>query len=218
MTVLVVLVGEILLGMALGFFISDNRPGLSIEEVKVSSIVFLIATGIVMFTHPEVDVLVFAHLTLGWLLINAAMLGGELIRLKLFQHLRNTIAKKDVQLLVNDFVRLATRFGFTRQECDRQAMEDKLAEVKAQIRKVSKRTARFEDKQISRRIDVVAELCERYFEIAMIVAGEAPGPYRDELLRQWNELGDVLTDISWDTLNHAEANVNLKISAVWHRS
>lgn len=218
MAVIVLLVGEILLGVALGFFISDNRPGLSLEEVKVSSIVFLVTTGIVMLIHPDIDAIVFAHLTLGWLVINTAMLGGELIRLKLFQHLKNTIAKKDVQLQVNDFVRLATRYGFTCQEQDRKAVEAKLAEVQAQIRKVSARAARLEDKQIANRISVVAELCERYYDTALILAEEEPGERRDELLEQWNELGDALTDISWDTLNHAEASINLRLAAVWGRS
>lgn len=213
---LIVLLSEVALGIALGFFLSDNRPGLSLDDVKVSSIVFVVVIGFVMLTHPEANVMVFAHLAIGWALINASMLAGELLRINLFRYVRNAIAKKDVQLLVSDFVRLSTRYGFTGAAGDRENALTKLAEVREQLKKVHRRAERF-DQKITDRLDVIGELCEHYFETAVIVTQETSPQKRDEILRHWGELGNTLTDISWDTLNHAEANINFKISAVWGR-
>lgn len=215
--ILIMLLGEFALGVALGFFVSDSRPGLSVDDLKASSIVFLITTGVVMFSHPDVPAVVFAHLIIGWILISTAMLCGELLRLRLLQYLRNLLAKKDTQLLISDFVHLATRYGFTGAEADREAARAKLAEVKARLEAVNRQAAHFEGKETLNRFTVIGELCNRYYDIAETVTAVQDAQQRAAILEEWRKLGTALTDLSWDALNHAEANIKMRLSLVWSR-
>lgn len=215
LTILTVFPLELLLGIALGFFLSDGKPGMSLDEVKISSLVFLLTNAFVMLTHPEMSVTVFAYLAVSWIAINIGMLLGELIRFSLISRILGIIAKKDVQLKVTEFVRLATRYGFTGYHADYEAAKAQLESVYQELTRVAERAGRMKNSDTGRKLRIIGDLCRQYMDTAEIVCREQEPARKQEALLVWGELGNTLTSLSWDTLNHAEEEIKKKLSRVW---
>jgi hypothetical protein len=209
---------ELALGMVIGFFIADNKPGLSFDDVKTSSLAFLVANAFVMLTTPDLSVTIFALMSISWIVVNLGILAGELIRIGLFRYIIHMIVKKDVQLSISEFVRLTTRYGFTGSPVDLSKSLIHLTTVKESIQQIAKKGSRFASNKDVLRINRLGELCQQYYDVAGVVSREKDMQRKEKILSDWGQLGNTLTELSWDALNHAEVGIKERIQKVWSKS
>lgn len=208
MTLALLVVAEIFLGIVVGFVLSDNKRGLSIEEAKISSILFLLSTAFVFWRNPEMSGVVFAHLAISWFVLIIGVILGETIKMQLISKIVRAIQKKDIQLAVNELVQIAGQVQYSRRSSDTGELYKKLYEVQSMLKTLSHKSKKIQEPAFLEKLHYLFELCEDYTTLSVKIKED----YQNNCLCQeaveaWTAIGKELTSLSWDTLNHAEENV-----------
>lgn len=208
MTLFILLAAEFIFGIVVGFILSDNKKGLSIEEAKMSSVLFLIATAVVLWQNPDMSGSVFAELALSWFVLLAGVLVGELIKMKLISNIIHAIKKKDIQLAMNEMVQLAGEIQYSRRASDSDRLYHKLYEVQGSLKALSEKSKGIQSESFMNKLRYLFELCEDYVGLSITIKGDVhEGKASQDTIDTWLAIGKELTSLSWDTLNHAEENV-----------
>jgi hypothetical protein len=199
---------EIALGAVVGFVLSDNKKGLSVEEVKISSILFLLSTAFVFYDNPQLSGALFAHLAISWFILIIGVLLGEALKMRLIGKIVRSIQKKDIQLAINELVQIATQTQFTKRESDVKELYAKLYKVQEMLHGLARKSKGIQNQSFLEKVKYLFELCEDYVSLSVKIKGDIQeGKQTDSTLTIWENIGKELTSLSWDTLNHAEENV-----------
>lgn len=208
MFILGLIAAEVLLGAVVGFVLSDNKRGLSIEEVKLSSILFLLSTAFVFWQNPELNGQVFAHLAVSWFILIIGVLLGEMLKMRLISKIIRSIQKKDIQVAVNELVQIATKTQFTLKSTDTDSLYRKLYDVQAMLNGLSRKSKGIQNDAFLEKLRYLFELCEDYVSLSVKIGDDIKaGKNNVNAMIIWENIGKELTSLSWDTLNHAEENV-----------
>lgn len=212
MNILILLIAELFLGAIVGFLLSDNRKGLSIEDIKISSILFLIATALVFWENPTMDGTMYAHLAFSWLVLVVGVILGEMVKLRIIKKIISSINKKDIQIAVNELVRLSSEVQYMRRKEDIASLHQKLYEVQNMLNILSKKSKKTQPKEFNQKLYYLFELCEKYVSLSVQLREDsAKGKDVGCTNEEWLLIGRELTSLSWDTLNHAEENVKKEL-------
>lgn len=205
MTFILLVVAELFFGMMVGFILSDNKKGLSIEEIKISSILFLISAAIVFWQNPQLTGIVFTQLALSWFMLTVGVLLGEMLKMRLISNIVRTIQKKDIQLAINELVQFASQ---TQHTGDLDSLHKKLYEVQDMLRGLAKKSEGIQSTSFLNKLRYLFELCEDYVSLSVKLQRDIKaGKQSTDMTGNWLAIGQELTGLSWDTLNHAEENV-----------
>lgn len=212
MTFLIIVALELVVGSIVGFVLSDNKEGLSLEEVKISSILFLIATAVVFWHNPQLNGIVFTELALSWFILTGGVILGELIKMKIIFNIVQTIKKKDIQLAINELVQVAARTQHMNRASDKDTLQKKLYEVQTMLNALARRSEQEQSKAFLKKLRYLFQLCEDYTNLSINLRADAKeGNMNESLLESWNAIGEELTSLSWDTLNHAEEHMKCEL-------
>jgi hypothetical protein len=205
MVLTILILSELFLGAIVGFVLSDNKRGLSLEEIKISSIIFLLANAFVFWQNPDAKGIVFAHLAISWFVLTFGVLIGEAIKMRLIRSIVNTIHKKDIQLAINELVQMAAHSRFTRQDTDRAELITKRNQVQHMLHTLIEKSKGIQNEDFTQKLIYLNDLCESYVKLSFLMWDDMKnGHVNSELIEQWTKVGQSLTGVSWDTLNHAE--------------
>lgn len=208
MMFLTIIALELVIGCIVGFVLSDNKEGLSLEEVKISSILFLIATAVVFWHNPQLNGIVFTELALSWFILTGGVILGELLKMKIIFNIIQTIKKKDIQLAINELVQVAARTQHMNRASDKDSLQKKLYEVQTMLNALARRSEKVQSKEFLKKLRYLFQLCEDYTNLSVSLRADVQkGDINVSLMDSWNAIGEELTNLSWDTLNHAEEHV-----------
>lgn len=205
MTFAILLVAEVILGLMVGFILSDNKKGLSIEEIKLTSILFLITTAIVFWQNPELSGVVFVQLAVSWFILAMSVILGEMLKMRLICKIIRAIHKKDIQLAINELVQLAGATQYEPAGSDPKSLYHKLYDVQGMLQALAKKSKGVQSEAFLQKLYYLFELCEDYVSLTVKLKGDKSTP--PDARTTWMSIGKELTNLSWDTLNHAEENV-----------
>lgn len=206
---------ELLLGSALGFFLSDSRKGLSLKDVGLSSIVFIVVNIIMTLINPQTYSQLFGTLIIGWLSIMGGLLIGELAKLKILDRIIHDFAKKDVQTAIAELIG-STNEWVSQQELNRQdQVKVQLSLTQEKLSQFADRTTHLHQNQDTiQRINLMSTLCQNYVEAARTICTEPDTNHKQAMLCQLNETGSALKTLSTDTLTYAEDEMKRAVTMV----
>lgn len=212
----VIFMVELLFGAIVGFLLCDNKKGLSIDEIKFSSVMFLLANAFVFWKDKDVPAAIFAHLAISWFILIVGVLIGESIRMRLIRSILRTIQKKDIQVAINEMVQLASYIGYRRRNSDITNLEEKLDEVRAMLDSLSAKGCYENNATFKNNIQYLHELCDSYVELSMTIWQDfSKEEEQGDKLQLWESIGNELKSVSWDTLNHAEEHMVKYLSRIF---
>lgn len=212
MTFIILFLAELLLGAIVGFILSDNRKGLSIEDIKISSILFLVATAFVFWDNPTITGATYAQLAFSWFVLIIGVILGELIKMRMIKRIVSSIKKKDIQIAINELVALASQTQHLRRREDIDILYKKLYEVQNMLHALSVKSKKTQTKEFIHKLQYLFELCEDYVSLSVKLREDSTKGTDAECLNEsWVAIGRELTSLSWDTLNHAEENVKKEL-------
>lgn len=208
MNFIILFAAELVLGGIVGFILSDNRKGLSIEEIRISSVLFLLSTAIVFWKNPEISGRVYASLAFSWIVLIIGVLLGELVKMRIINKIISSINKKDIQIAINELVQMASQSQLLKRDSDRDALYKKLYEVQNLLHLLANKSKRTQTQAFLDKLHYLFELCEDYVSLSIKLCDKTMGEQDTECLKvTWLSIGEELTSLSWDTLNHAEQNI-----------
>ncbi len=212
--ILILMPIEFVVGAIIGFFLCDKQEGLSIDEIKLGSIVFLIANAFVYYQNPEMPGLTIVHLIVSWIMLSIGLIVGEGFRLKIIRNVIQTIHKKDVQLSIANFIQAITRVTYCNINRDNRDLADasaKLDIVYTQLDKLIDKARKLNDQGLTDKFSSIKSLCSYYADYSKYVCSEPDSLKRSEMMHNWVSIGEELSNLSWDTLNHAEENIKIHL-------
>lgn len=204
---------ELIMGAIVGFILCDNKRGLSMDEIKFSTILFVLANAFVFWKNPDAKAIIFAHMAISWFIVMIGVIMGEMLKLSLIKRIIRTVRKKDIQLAVDTLVRIAAVGVNRRRQSDKDKLDEQLLLVHSMLAQLIAQSKGLKGAAYQEQIQYLDELCGTYAALSKRVWDDLAKGVTDEgRLRTWTEIGDELTGISWDALNHAEENVKQQLS------
>jgi hypothetical protein len=198
---------EFLLGLILGFFLSDKQDGLTFDDIKLSLIAFLLVNAFVLWQYPAHKGIIFAALTIGWLAVNLGMLFGVITRRIMVRKVVSGLSKKDIQSSICDYIKTVRHYAYGLVN-DRGIVDMKNQGVREKLDLLCEQSLSLsEDKGTSERINQMTNLCDDYLSVAHEIKANEDTVNKTQMLEYLSEKGDAIVDLSWNTLNHTENEV-----------
>jgi hypothetical protein len=77
---------------------------------------------------------------------------------------------------------------------------------------LARRSEQEQSKAFLKKLRYLFQLCEDYTNLSINLRADAKeGNMNESLLESWNAIGEELTSLSWDTLNHAEEHMKCEL-------
>lgn len=209
MALILLIVVEWVFGVVVGFVLSDNKKGLSIEEAKIFSVLFMISAAVVFWQNPELSGKVFAELALSWFILVTGVLLGEIIKMRLISNIVRTIHKKDIQLAISELVQQAHQVQHTGSP---ETLYQKLYDVQKMLQGLAAKSKGIQSPAFLRKLYYLFELCEDYVSLSVTLKANSSS----DTIDTWMGIGNELTSLSWNTLNHAEENVKNELGKAFN--
>ncbi len=196
---------ELLMGLIVGFIVSDNQKGLSSLEVKVSSLLFIMTNAFVFWRNPEVKGIIFSHLAISWIVLIIGVYVGEMIKCYMVNKYLGKIQKDKILLKVSSLIASTSQESYMKDEKAREEIKQNFNSLHNMINTLKDYLKRNNEEQIVVKIDKFQSLSNHYMEISEQVWSEiSQGNIREERIQFWNEIGKELLVTSEHLLVDAE--------------
>lgn len=199
---------ELFIGVGIGFHVGDKRQGFSLREFKIASIAFFIVGGFMMFGAEQLSFGLFLQLFVGLAILFIGVFIGDYLAAHLIgKTVGKSVKKRDVQLVIFDFLRQAERVANGAcTKCDTTEMFDKLDNVTSHIERLKSHLSEDESKLSKENLSIIADSCHTLSRISVMICNG-----KKDLKNKFVSLANELSHITWDALTETEKQVEMKL-------
>lgn len=188
---------ELFIGMFIGFYFTDRKQGLSFNDVKIASVMFLTLNAVLLFTH-NTSWLALAHMIASFVVLFGGILVGEYLRIHLARKVvSRTVRKEDIYQTIQSFIEQANRV--VNGEGSHKELEEQLITVQGRIDQARLRVHLMKQPEMFARLNHISGMCEKLCCMSQSIQGEDAKAYR--------QISVSVSELSWDTLQSMEAGV-----------
>lgn len=221
MTTAVYAIIQFFIGISLGFFLDEWNEEKSItvdfNEIAISTFAFMIINIFALWFNDDYNIYSFIILTLGWFSIMLGIIVGNLGRSSVVDKILNVIRKKDIQLTLKDMIQISYKYVHRADENTKEKLEKLEQEIICALEQIIASMVKINNTKMKERFEKLKLLCKEYIELTEIIAEEKDKELKDQLIDEWIEIGEYLSKISWDTLNHAQEEIMQRFKKIWAR-
>lgn len=196
---------ELIMGIIVGFIVSDNQKGLSSLEIKVSSLLFIMTNAFVFWRNPEVKGIIFSHLAISWIVLIVGVYIGEMIKCYLVSKYLSKLQKDKILVKVSSLIASTSQESYMKDAQTREEVRNDFEMLHNMINILKEYLKRNNEQLILNKVEKFQSLSNHYMEISEQVWFEiSQGNIREERIRFWNEIGKELLTTSEHLLIDAE--------------
>lgn len=200
---------ELLIGLVIGFYLSDKKRGISFKEMKFGAIAMMIVTSTLLFIGSAHNAKTLIATLVSGLVIFTGVFTGELLKIKLTAAVVRSIQKDNIYSTIRQFVAHAKFTSGRSEGINKEFMDVELYKTVDYLRGLADRATKFKQDDLAMRIHEVMASC--------ITLNRLSTQMTDADSREkYEELADTLLDVSWDTLTYTEQKVKRDITRNWH--
>lgn len=208
---LIAVIIEFVMGIIIGTF-NQGEESINIWEGLLATAVFVGVNLIYYIFHPVSDIAgTFVVLLAGWLAICVGLFTGNAALHDLKNHLINklfkSLAKRELQSLIAEFLRLSSRLVYFNSTEDQARLSNTVEGIDRQFDQILNKFASLED--VTSKFSTIQEICHLYYELSQTIV-ETQGPA--ELIGEWTKLGDLLEQVSHNSLCYAEDEIRKSLN------
>ncbi len=202
---------EFVMGITIGTF-NQGEERINIGEGLLATAVFVGFNLLYYAFHPVSDIAgTFVVLFAGWIAICLGLFIGNAAFHDLKNHFINklfqSLAKRELQILIGEFLRLSSRLVYFNSVEDQARLSDTVAGIDRQFEQIQDNLAGLED--VTSKFSTIQEICHLYYELSQAIV-ETQGPA--ELIAEWTKLGDHLEQVSHNSLCYAEDEIRKSVN------
>jgi len=201
MVILLVFILEFLIGVAIGIFLCDKKEGLSIQEAKISSIMFCVVTLFLHSKQPSISGSFLIISLIGWLCITMGMLFGEYIRLRIMHQAMRNVHRQTIQKDIIDLISNSTSMVCSSKPKEIKHIYRLLHKIVGEIAILQQNKA-IVNGDMQQQLQQIQELCHEFVDIGIDLCFQ---PRANNTMQQiFVEYGQELSIITSQTLANIE--------------
>lgn len=194
---------ELFVGLFIGFYFTDKKQGLSFNDAKIASIMFLTLHAILLFMD-KLNWVSLAYMVASFVALLSGIFLGEYIRIRVAQKLVNkAVRKEDVYQTIKVFIERTERVAIYAEDAD--GLHEHLVSVQEQIDQARLRIKVMKQPEMFAHLNHISDTCARMANMSTQVRGT-------EDIEKYRRLGQSLVELSWDTLSAMEDGVTKRVS------
>lgn len=202
------LAAELLLGIVIGFIINDS-PRISGDEIKVSTMVFVVLNLIIALLYPELIPMLLKLFVLGWMVICLGLIIGDYLRLKVVHRIVDSFSWRNLDKDISTLIAHSVDYVKEDTPVQKQRLN---AQIQIVINQSNAWLARKEDPELR---ELVA-LCIKFAQLSYRIAAEQDAKSRRVLIESWQELSTGLGRLAEPMMRTAAKQLQSELSTIWH--
>lgn len=175
MLILTILIGfNLLIGGIAGFIYTYKEKGVSLKDIKVGTIVFIVLNLTFFWEHSIQIQERWGQLLLSWTIMCVGIVYGEKLRRKWAASVSEFAVKREkAETQIEDFVLTAEQYSQNKEMSiaamnvvDDGDFREKLGQVKDEIHRLKRHAVRLNDPKMEEQLAVIGEACDSVYQMS----------------------------------------------------
>lgn len=198
------------MGILIGIF-HQSDDYVTIWEGLLATVVFVGVSMVAMIHAESKTAGTFLVLIMGWIAVWIGLFTGNAVRHDLrnhfIKHWYESLAKRELQVLIAEFLRLSSRLVYFNSLEDQERLANVMTGIDQQLDHILSKFSGLKD--VTGKFSRIQEICHLYYEFSQNIIATG---YSEEIIAEWTKLGDHLELISHQSLYYTENKIKRSIS------